>query len=156
MDPSRWQQIDELFQGAVGLPADQHEAYLANACQGDEDLRREVMSLLVRDGQSNTLLDGVTATRAPNAVAAATSADWQDRRLGPWRLRHSRSAASYGSTRGTGLMLIGNLISSQCRWGLGSRTFGRSQRVPASSARRSMILPPDEIRGYLKPLWGPT
>jgi serine/threonine-protein kinase len=42
----RWQQIESLFQEALGRDPAERNAWLQEACQGDSDLRREVASLL--------------------------------------------------------------------------------------------------------------
>ncbi|MGH9853117.1 MAG: hypothetical protein ACREBD_25040, partial [Blastocatellia bacterium] len=49
MNPERWQRVEELFLTAVDRPAAEREAYLTRVCGGDEELRREVLSLLARD-----------------------------------------------------------------------------------------------------------
>jgi len=46
MTPERWQQIEELFQTAVDLPADERHPYIAGACAGDEALREQVVALV--------------------------------------------------------------------------------------------------------------
>ncbi len=49
MQPERWQQIEALFQSAVARSIHERTAYLQQACQGDETLRREVEALLAAD-----------------------------------------------------------------------------------------------------------
>ena len=49
MDAQRWKQIDELLDAALDLPASQREEYLSVHCNGDEELRREVL-LLIKPG----------------------------------------------------------------------------------------------------------
>jgi non-specific serine/threonine protein kinase len=53
MQPERWQQIEALFQSAVALSVTERRAYLAQACQGDEALRREVEALLAADQRAD-------------------------------------------------------------------------------------------------------
>lgn len=42
-----WLQIERLFQSAMDVAPEQREAFLAEACQGDEALRQEVEALMV-------------------------------------------------------------------------------------------------------------
>ena len=42
MDRERWQQIDALLKSALELPTGERAGFIARACAGDEDLRREV------------------------------------------------------------------------------------------------------------------
>ncbi|MCG3159883.1 MAG: Serine/threonine-protein kinase PknD [Acidobacteria bacterium] len=46
MTPERWKQIDQLLQEALEREPAERVAYLAEACGGDDELRREVVSLL--------------------------------------------------------------------------------------------------------------
>jgi hypothetical protein len=46
MSPERFRKVEELYHGALRrTPADRF-AFLADACRGDEELKREVESLL--------------------------------------------------------------------------------------------------------------
>ena len=44
--PARWQQIERLYNGALDRGVTEREAFLAQACGDDEELRQEVRSLL--------------------------------------------------------------------------------------------------------------
>src|SRR5262245_11131266 len=46
MKPELWQKIDELFHAALKQDAGERDAFLVEACAGNEALRREVESLL--------------------------------------------------------------------------------------------------------------
>src|SRR5262245_32443191 len=46
MTPDRWARIDQLLGEALELPAAERASFLDETCDGDEDLRREVESLL--------------------------------------------------------------------------------------------------------------
>jgi Tol biopolymer transport system component len=56
MTPERDRQISSLFHAARELTAGQRAAFLAEACRGDDDLRREVEGLLVGDAQAGDFL----------------------------------------------------------------------------------------------------
>jgi serine/threonine protein kinase/Tfp pilus assembly protein PilF len=49
MDDNRRQRVEELFGGALDLPAEQRDAYLAEQCNDDPSLRAEVEQLLGHD-----------------------------------------------------------------------------------------------------------
>ena len=49
MTPERFAQIGQLYSEAAELAPESRAAYLAHACAGDEDLRREVESLLAEE-----------------------------------------------------------------------------------------------------------
>src|SRR5829696_1084239 len=46
MTPERLQQIRTIYERAMGLAPARRDAYLADACSGDEELRREVDALV--------------------------------------------------------------------------------------------------------------
>src|SRR6476646_10833320 len=46
MTPDRWRAVDASLRGALAREADLREAFVRDACAGDEALRREVASLL--------------------------------------------------------------------------------------------------------------
>jgi len=52
---NRWQQIESLFQEAVRHPVEERDAWLRDACAADDDLHREVASLLVWSKNSISL-----------------------------------------------------------------------------------------------------
>src|SRR5262245_40286759 len=46
MTPERWKQVDQLMQDALDRGPAERAAFLAEACSGDDELRREVESLI--------------------------------------------------------------------------------------------------------------
>ena len=52
MSSDRWRQVEDLCHGALGYHGEERGAFLANACQGDEGLRREVESLLAQESSA--------------------------------------------------------------------------------------------------------
>lgn len=57
MKPDRWKQIDELLDLALTKSPDQREAFLADVCAGDDELRRELDSLLTHDELAGAFLE---------------------------------------------------------------------------------------------------
>jgi serine/threonine protein kinase/Tol biopolymer transport system component len=64
-DPDRWRRLESVVHAALARPAEEREAFLAEACADDSDLRRDAASLLERaggaDGFLNTPLDALAA-----------------------------------------------------------------------------------------------
>src|SRR5882672_12426760 len=65
MTPERWQQVKAIFETAIQYRAAERSAFLSGACSGDENLRREVESLIASDEKSGEFID------APAYQAAA-------------------------------------------------------------------------------------
>lgn len=57
MDPERYQRIQALLQSALERESTDRESFLAEACAGDESLRREVESLMVSYEQAGGFLE---------------------------------------------------------------------------------------------------
>ena len=72
---SRDQRIESIFLRAKDLPATQRSGFLAEACEGDEQLRIEVHDLLAVDLASDSFLDQpmeLDATIAPAEGSAVS------------------------------------------------------------------------------------
>ena len=69
MQPERWQEIDRLYQAALGREKSARPAFLASACAGNKDLRREIESLLEVDEQVEGFLESPAIEEAAQALA---------------------------------------------------------------------------------------
>jgi len=56
MKPERWNEVDEILQSVLERAPAQREAYLARVCAGDEELRREVLTLLAAHGRAGSFM----------------------------------------------------------------------------------------------------
>src|SRR5437763_2314432 len=70
MTPERYQQIDQIFQAALGLESEQRAAYLGEACSGDEKLRQEVESLITSDRGGLSFIDEPAFEMAARVLAS--------------------------------------------------------------------------------------
>src|SRR5262245_42843651 len=84
MNPERWRRVEEIFRTAVDRPADELGAYLTRVCDGDEDLRREVLSLLERDTAEDFIQDPIA--KAALAFTVKSKDDLTGERVGPYRV----------------------------------------------------------------------
>jgi WD40 repeat protein/serine/threonine protein kinase len=87
MTPERWQQVKDIFDGAVEFSPVSRMAYIRERCGNDEELRKEVESLLASDTQTgallnNPLLDTGTGVTAHSDEGAASSV--RDDSFGPY------------------------------------------------------------------------
>ncbi len=57
MTPERWQKVEQLCNAALECEASQRGAFLAQACSGDDELRREVESLLSQEKSAEGFLE---------------------------------------------------------------------------------------------------
>ena len=68
MDPERWDRVDGLLQSALDLPVCQRDMFLRQVCEGDEELKREVGSLLSCCRQAKGFLETPAMVEAARAI----------------------------------------------------------------------------------------
>src|SRR5208282_852375 len=91
MDAERWTRVEQLCQAA--LERDEHEqsAFLASVCGSDQELRREVESLLAHRHKADTFLEAGAMDAAAQALAAdgvrnpMGASRWIGRLIPPYR-----------------------------------------------------------------------
>ena len=85
MSDHRWHQIEDLFHRAADLAPAERAAFLDRACTGDEELRREVESLLDVDSPQDQFLRGAVAQAADLLPSEPhEGAAWIGKRIGPY------------------------------------------------------------------------
>jgi eukaryotic-like serine/threonine-protein kinase len=70
MDANRWKQIKEVYDCVLDLSGDDRESFLAKACAGDTDLRRELESLLAAHEDAGTFLQAPAIEAAARKIVA--------------------------------------------------------------------------------------
>jgi len=69
MPTDRWQEIEQLCNQALTLTEDQRGAFLQSACAGDDELRREVESLLAFQKRAENFIETPAFDQAAKAIA---------------------------------------------------------------------------------------
>src|SRR5438128_2325365 len=69
MNPERWQQIESLLQSALEREPDQRATFLDQACAGDEELRKEVESLLAFEKKAEIFIEAPAMKVAARSLA---------------------------------------------------------------------------------------
>ncbi|RPJ55623.1 MAG: hypothetical protein EHM23_25655, partial [Acidobacteria bacterium] len=69
MNAQRWRQIKRIYGSVLEREPERREAFLDEACAGDETLRKEVASLLAQEGRSERLFDSPALDAAAKALA---------------------------------------------------------------------------------------
>ena len=81
--PERWRAVDELYHAALAHGESQRAEFLAQACGGDDALRREVEALLAHDAVGDFLEP--TPVSSWRLSGGSPSRSLIGRRLGPYR-----------------------------------------------------------------------
>ena len=107
MTDERWHRIKALFQAAVERPLAERKAFVAAAADGDEELRREVESLLASDVAGASPLDGLPLADAAILADGASIVSAMDethlpatrargQRIGPYEVLEPLGAGAMG------------------------------------------------------------
>ena len=88
MDSERLKQIEKIYHAALEIQPDQREIFFREHCGADEDLRREVESLLSFENTFDSLID-----TPPESLAAEMFAEQQnkmslaDKEIGHYKIK---------------------------------------------------------------------
>jgi hypothetical protein len=99
MRPERWRQIEGLYQAALERDITERAAFLDGACVGDEELRREVESLLAAEAQakeSEDFLNQPALQVTAKAIAEDQAQSLAGRKLGRYQVLSLLGAGGMG------------------------------------------------------------
>ena len=96
MKPEQWHKIEKLYHSALEREADQRTAFLAEACAGNDSLRREVESLLAHQPQAENLLETPVMEVAAKVCADDQGDSLVGRSLGSYKILSRLGAGGMG------------------------------------------------------------
>src|SRR5262245_10509637 len=96
MTPERDRQISEFFHAAREMTAEPRASYLAEACAGDDELRREIEALLAGDQQAGDFLNQPVHAVAAGLINTTSTTLAAGRVLSRYRILSSLGAGGMG------------------------------------------------------------
>jgi serine/threonine protein kinase len=99
VNAERWKQIDELFDAALEVTAERRVPFLAEKCNGDEDLKREVLSLLAAQNEAGKFLENSAMNLMAREIATENRAEFFSlvgRELGNYKIEKPIGAGGMG------------------------------------------------------------
>ena len=96
MDNERWNHLDRLLQSALDRPLAERDVFLQRACDGDEQLARDVRSLLAAHDGADSFLAAPAIDLAARELARERSDDGGDDPLIGQTLSHYRIVGKLG------------------------------------------------------------
>ena len=101
MDAERWKQIDGIFAAVLEIPETERERFLAENCGGDEELKKEVLSLLKVEPRANHFLEtsamGVAAKHLAAQKTIRSDNRLSDRTIGSYKIEKPLGAGGMGA-----------------------------------------------------------
>ena len=95
MDAERWRQVDRLYHSALERELGERAAFLAQACQGDEELRRELDELLAQDSSIDNILERPAMDLLADSAVTLTTVT----QLGPYSIEAPRAGVRHALRR---------------------------------------------------------
>lgn len=86
MNPERWKQIDELFSAALEIDQDKRTAFLDQVCVGDDDLRKELETLLASDEKEQSRIQDYPMQMAAELLAKQNTVLSPGKSIGPYKI----------------------------------------------------------------------
>src|SRR5262245_29274269 len=96
MDPERWRQVEQIYLSALKYEGSTRGTFLAEACAGDDSLRREIESLLDHQTEAENLLETPVMEIAAKACANDQGKSLVGRSLGSYKILSPLGAGGMG------------------------------------------------------------
>src|SRR5438128_12695698 len=96
MKPEHWQQIKSLLQSALERDPDQRAAFLAEVCEGDEPLRKEVESLIASYDQAGGFIESPAFEVMADSLTNLQGASFIGQSFGPYKILEHLGAGGMG------------------------------------------------------------
>ena len=105
MTPERWQQVERVYHAAMEKPEPDRAAFLENVCASDDDLRREVQSLVAYGQEPNKFIDESALKIVAQALAVGEMAKgepypdsdrWIGQRISQYRIVRKLASGGMG------------------------------------------------------------
>jgi serine/threonine protein kinase len=96
MSPDRWQQVTDIYTAALELKAQEREVFLNEICAGDEELRREVESLLKANSEAGDFISEPVIKDIAPFLSVKNERSLIGRELGHYRILAALGAGGMG------------------------------------------------------------
>jgi serine/threonine protein kinase/tetratricopeptide (TPR) repeat protein len=96
MTKERWQLVERIYHAALERDGEARDAFLAQACAGDDDLHREVEGLIGHDDQDASFIESPAIDVAARILAEDRVNQMEGRRLGSYKILSRLGAGGMG------------------------------------------------------------
>jgi len=92
----RWSQIEDLYHKALQQPENRRDAFLTDACAGDEELRREIQSLFGYQSKAERLMENRALDLAAQSLAKDSGRFSKGQQIGSYEVLALLGAGNMG------------------------------------------------------------
>ena len=85
MKPDGWSQVSQLYHAALAKDPNERGRFLAQTCEGNEALRRDIESLLAREGTAEGFLAAPALEMAAKVMAEDAGGSLTGRQVGTYQ-----------------------------------------------------------------------
>src|SRR5207245_11343628 len=96
MTPERLQQIEDLYHSALERDSAERKAFIEDSCNGDEELRHEVQSLLASHEQAGDFIEAPVHEVAARLIADNKKRSMLGRAIGHYEIIELLGAGGMG------------------------------------------------------------
>jgi hypothetical protein len=152
MKAERWKQINDLFQSAVERAPGERAAFLDEACNSDEELRREVESLLSSHERATNFIELPAFEVAPELVTNDRAGALIGKVIGHYRIESLIGVGGMGDavpveTTWITTQAIQSLIPLMAEYGIDGGSFWRWTSFQNSEDQDPTLAQPIKLRG---------
>ena len=149
MDRERWQEVDRISASALGRSPDERPAYLDAECAGDEELRRDVDSIIAHC-QATDFMERPAAAEAARLVPGISSGPIAGDTVGAYKILNQLGAGGMGEIYLARDARLNRLVALKLLSGHFTREEGhvrrfRQEALAASSINHPNILTVHDI-----------
>jgi serine/threonine protein kinase/WD40 repeat protein len=148
MNSDRWKQIDELFGAALEIDSDKRPAFLNKACVGDEDLRKEVESLLASDEKEKNRIEAYPKQMAADLLNEHRSVLAPGNLIGPYKILSMLGSGGMGEVYRASDSRIGREVAVKILPSHFSQDPDRLRRFEQEARAAGMLNHPNIVAIY--------
>jgi len=111
MTPERWQRIEELYHLVLKQDASQRAVFVKQACNGDEEMEREIESLLAHEEPANKFMESPGMAVLARAMAGDRACSMIGRRISSYQILSLLGAGGMGEVYKARDVRLGRLVA---------------------------------------------